>query len=191
MPYPRLFAPQVVEARALPLGSDGMKAVIRVRQKHVITVVIDTSYDVKFEQLDTRHGYSTSRSTRIDEIDRPGTDHGRALAPAEDHGFLWRLNTYWTCQQRDGGLYLQIESVSLSRSIPTGLGWALRPYVTSVPRVPRIPPAFGNQCVAYPSALTLGHCAGKWIFRESLAWLRISLACLIQRLSRSGVVTHG
>ncbi len=32
------------------------------------------------------------------------------------------------------GLYVQIESVSLSRAIPAGLGWALRPYVESVPR---------------------------------------------------------
>ena len=53
---------------------------------------------------------------------------------AEEHGFLWRQNTYWSYEERDGGLYLQIESVSLSRSIPTGLGWALRPYVESVPR---------------------------------------------------------
>jgi hypothetical protein len=56
------------------------------------------------------------------------------LNSSEEHGFLWRLNTYWTYEERDGGLYMQIESVSLSRSIPVGLGWALRPYVESVPR---------------------------------------------------------
>ena len=132
--YPQVFAPQVVEARAQPLGSTGMQATMGVRQKHVITVVMDASYDVTFGQLDSRDGYSPSLSTRISEIDAPGTDHERALTPAEEHGFLWKLNTYWTYQQRDGGLYVQIESVSLSRSVPTGLGWALRPYVTSVPR---------------------------------------------------------
>ena len=47
---------------------------------------------------------------------------------------MWRLNTYWSYEERDGGLYLQIESVSLSRSIPTGLGWAIGPFVESVPR---------------------------------------------------------
>jgi hypothetical protein len=31
-------------------------------------------------------------------------------------------------------LYMQVESISLTRSIPTGLGWAVRPYVESVPR---------------------------------------------------------
>ena len=132
--YPHVFGPQVVEARAQPRGSNSMQAVMRVRQKHVITVVVDASYDVTFGELDSRDGYSVSRSTRISEIDAPGTDHERVLTPAEEHGFLWRLNTYWTYQQRDDGLYIQVETVSLSRSIPTGLGWALRPYVTSVPR---------------------------------------------------------
>ena len=132
--YPHVFAPQVVEARAQPLGSDAMQATVRVRQRHVMTVVMDASYDVTFGELDAREGFSTSRSTRIYEIDAAGTDRERALTPAEEHGFLWRLNTYWTYQQRDGGLYVQLESVSLSRSIPAGLGWALRPYVTSVPR---------------------------------------------------------
>lgn len=132
--YPVLFAPQVVAARALPQGSDSMHAQMRVRQKHGITVVMDASYDVSFGRLDLRDGYGTSHSTRISEIGAPGTAHEHALTPAEEHGFLWELNTYWTYQQRDGGLYLQIETVSLSRAIPTGLSWALRPYVTSIPR---------------------------------------------------------
>jgi hypothetical protein len=56
------------------------------------------------------------------------------LGPGEEHGFLWRMNTYWSYEERDGGLYIQIESVSLSRSIPIGLGWAIGPFIESVPR---------------------------------------------------------
>ena len=81
-----------------------------------------------------QHGYSTSRSTQIAEIDAAGTNAERALSPDEEHGFLWRLNTYWSYEERDGGLYLQIESVSLTRSIPHGLGWAIGPYIESIPR---------------------------------------------------------
>jgi hypothetical protein len=111
-----------------------MQATMRVRQRHVITVVMDTSYEITFERLDARRGYSLSRSTRIAEIDAPGTNRERALSSSEEHGFLWRLNTYWSYEERDGGVYLQIESVSLTRSIPTGLGWAVGPFVESVPR---------------------------------------------------------
>jgi hypothetical protein len=107
---------------------------MRVRQRHVVTVVLDTTYDVDFGRLDPSHGYSSSQSTRIVEIDAPGTPEERALTSDEEHGFLWRLNTYWSYEERDGGLYMQIESVSLTRSIPPGLGWMIGPFVESVPR---------------------------------------------------------
>jgi hypothetical protein len=132
--YPRNFSPQVVQAKVISQQGDRFEATIRVRQKHVITVVMDTTYDIVFGRLDAQHGYSISRSTRIAEIEAAGTSGERALSPSEEHGFLWRLNNYWSYEERDGGLYMQIESVSLTRSIPTGLGWVIGPFVESVPR---------------------------------------------------------
>jgi hypothetical protein len=132
--YPQHFAPQVLQARVLTQQGDALQATMRVRQKQVITVVMDTTFDITYGRLDAQHGYSLSRSTRISEIDSPGTSHERALSGNEEHGFLWRLNTYWSYEERDGGLYMQVESVSLTRSIPRGLGWAVQPFVESVPR---------------------------------------------------------
>lgn len=132
--YPQHFSPQVMQTKVLSQQGDHFQAVMRVRQKHIITVVMDTTYDITFGNLDAQHGYSISRSTQISEIGSPGTPNERALKPGEDHGFLWRLNTYWSFEERDGGLYMQIESVSLTRPIPTGLGWAIGPFVQSVPR---------------------------------------------------------
>ena len=136
--YPQHFAPQVVQAQLLSErddhGIDRVAASMRVCQKHIITVVMDMAYDVAFGLLDPRHGYSFSRSTRIAEIESPGTSRERALSASEEHGFLWRLNTYWSWEERDGGLYMQIETVSLTRSIPVGLRWAIGPFVESVPR---------------------------------------------------------
>jgi hypothetical protein len=132
--YPQHFSPQVIQAKVLTEGTDRMQAWMRVRQKHVITVVMDTTYDITFGQLDVQHGYSNSRSTRIAEIEAAGTGAERTLSANEDHGFIWRLNTYWSYAERDGGLYLQIEAISLTRSIPRGVGWAVQPYVESIPR---------------------------------------------------------
>jgi hypothetical protein len=132
--YPQHYAPQVMSAKVLAQQGDHFQVVMRVRQRHMITVVMDTSYDVTFARLDARHGYSISRSTQISETDSPGTASERALTASQEHGFLWRLNTYWSYEERDGGLYMQIESVTLTRSIPRGLGWAVGPFVESVPR---------------------------------------------------------
>jgi hypothetical protein len=132
--YPQHYSPQVTQAKILSQYGDHFQATMRVRQKHVITVVMDTAYDITFGRMDAQRGYSISRSTEIDEIDSPGTRDERTLKSSEEHGFLWRLNTYWSYQERDGGLYVQIESVSLTRSIPTGFGWIIGPFVKSVPR---------------------------------------------------------
>jgi hypothetical protein len=132
--YPKVYSPQVLAARILERDGDHFQTTMRVRQKHVLTVVMDTTYDITFGRLDAQRGYSTSRNTQIAEIDSPGTAQERALGPGEEHGFLWRMNTYWSYEERDGGLYVQIESVTLSRSIPIGLGWAIGPFIESVPR---------------------------------------------------------
>jgi hypothetical protein len=132
--YPQTFAPQVLKAAILAQRGNDFEVSMRVRQQHILTVVLDTAYNVTFGQLDAQHRYSLSRSSQISEIKSPGTPGERTLTPSEEHGFLWRLNTYWSYEQRDGGLYMQIESVSLTRSIPTGLAWAIGPFVESIPR---------------------------------------------------------
>jgi hypothetical protein len=132
--YTQVYAPQVTQCRILSQQGDQYQVVMRVRQKHVITVVMDTAYDISFGRLDPKHGYSGSRSTRISEIADAGTPGEHTLRDSDSHGFLWRLNTYWSYEERDGGLYMQIESVSLTRSIPAGLGWVIKPFVESVPR---------------------------------------------------------
>jgi len=132
--YPQTYSPQVLQAKVLAQQGDHFQTKMRVRQWHVLTVVLDTTYEVTFGKLDLQRGYSISRSTQVSEIDAAGTHAERALNAAEEHGFLWRLNTYWSYEERDGGLYMQIESVSLTRSVPIGLGWAIGPFVESVPR---------------------------------------------------------
>ena len=63
--YPQHFSPQVLQARVLAQQGDRLQASMRVRQQHVITVVMDTAYDITFGRLDAQHGYSISQSTRI------------------------------------------------------------------------------------------------------------------------------
>jgi hypothetical protein len=132
--YPKVYTPEVLQARVVLQRGDRVQVEMRVLQKHVITVVMDTAYDVEFGRLDATHGFSLSRSTRVAEVEGAGTAKERTLKAGEEHGFLWRQNTYWSWEESDGGVVLQVESVSLSRGIPQGLGWAVAPFVESVPR---------------------------------------------------------
>ena len=45
-----------------------------------------------------------------------------------------RLNANWYYEEVEGGVILEAEVISLSRSIPYGLGWMVGPFVDSIPR---------------------------------------------------------
>jgi hypothetical protein len=136
--FPKNFAPEIVRAKVFSRKNQGgrtfIKASFRVKERHIITVVMDIDYDVVLARLDAQHGYSASRSTRVTEIADAETNNEHAMSGSDQHGFLWRLNSYWSYEERDGGLYMQIESVSLARSIPAELDWAINPFVETVPR---------------------------------------------------------
>ena len=132
--YARVYSPQVLRASAQSRGNGQYTALMRIRQHHVLTVVLDMIFDIQLHPVDAQHGYSLSHSTSINEIEAADTASEHALGATQDHGFLWRQYTYWSYEERDGGLYLQLESVSLSRSIPAGLGWAVKPFIESIPQ---------------------------------------------------------
>ena len=132
--YPRIFSPQVLRMVVQSRQGDSTQLTMRVEQKHVLTVVMDISYSSLFGRVSPVRGFSLSRSTSVHEIENAGRSSEHVLGHADEHGFLWRQNTYWSWEERDGGLVVQVESVTLSRAIPTGLGWAIRPFVETVPR---------------------------------------------------------
>jgi hypothetical protein len=132
--FPQIYSPEVLSTSVPLKDGNHYHVAMRVRQQHIITVVMDMTYDQTFGRLDAQHGYSLSRSMKISEIDGAGTAKERVLSADDEHGYLWRLNNYWSYEERDGGLYIQVESVSLSKAVPKGLGWAIGPFVNSVPR---------------------------------------------------------
>jgi hypothetical protein len=100
----------------------------------VITIVDDTDHQVHYQVVDATHAWSRSHATRIQEVENAGEPSERLDPPGHDRGFLWGMDTYWRFQEKDGGTYVECQSVSLTRDIPTGLGWVVGPFVTSVPR---------------------------------------------------------
>jgi hypothetical protein len=64
----------------------------------------------------------------------PGEPDELEMPPGHDHGFLWRLDSYWRFQERDGGVYVECEAISLSRSVPPGLGWFVNPIIRNLLR---------------------------------------------------------
>ncbi len=128
------YQPEVVKSTLLKRSGDDFHIYLRLKQVHVVTVVLDTEYDVHYALLEATHAESRSYSTRIAEVENAGESQERDLPVGDDHGFLWRLNSYWRFYQADGGVYLQCNAISLTRDVPVGLGWLIRPFIENVPR---------------------------------------------------------
>ena len=127
------YRPEVLQSKLLERNGDDFRVFLRLKETEVITVILDTEYDIRYERLDAAHAYSRSYSTRIREIENAGTAKERAYPAGEDHGFLWRLDSYWHFYEADGGVYVQCRAISLTRDIPTGLGWLVGGFIEKIP----------------------------------------------------------
>jgi hypothetical protein len=123
-----------MDSKLISRNGNDFKIEMRLLKKKVITVVLDTYYDVHYTPVDAARWYSRSYSTRIQEVDNAGKPGERLQPAGHDHGFLWKLYTYWRFVERDGGVYVECQAVSLTRDIPTGLGWLIEPIIRQLPK---------------------------------------------------------
>ncbi len=130
----KYYRPDIVRSKLLSRHGDDFKIYLRMYKKKIVTVVVNTNHDVHYKQLDAKHLISSSYSTRIAEVENPDTPREHELPVGNDHGFLWRLNSYWRAEEKDGGVYVQCEAVTLTRDIPLALKWLLGPFVNSTPK---------------------------------------------------------
>lgn len=124
----------VLSSRVISRDGDTQKVFLRLRRTKFVTVVYDTEYDVDYKRLAADRALSNSISTRIVEIENAGTPQERALPEGNDHGYMWRLNSYWRYKQLDDGVLVEVESLTLSRDLPPILGTLIRPIVNSTAR---------------------------------------------------------
>lgn len=130
----RVYEGDVLASRLLERDGDRFRIFLRFHKKKVITVVLNTEHKAQYFPLDDRRVHTRSHTTRIAEVENPGTAKEKEKPVGNDGGFLWRLNSYWRLLERDGGVYIQLEAISLTRDVPTGLGWLIGRYVREVPR---------------------------------------------------------
>lgn len=128
------FAPDVEKSRIESHDGDHYRVFMRFRRQKVITVILDTEHDVKYFRDSPVRVHSRSSAIRIAQVDNPGEADEKEKTPGDDDGYLWRMETWWRMEERDGGVYVQNEVVTLTRDIPTGLGWLIEPFITNIPK---------------------------------------------------------
>jgi len=128
------YAPDVERSKVESREGNHFRVFLRFRRHKVITVVLNTEHEVQYFYDAPGKAHSRSSAVRIAEVENAGKSDEREKVPGDDGGFMWRMETWWRMEERDGGVYVQSEVASLTRDIPTGLGWMIKPFVTDIPK---------------------------------------------------------
>ena len=129
-----IYKPEVRRSQLLEHSGDDAKIYLQFYEKSIVTAVFNANFDVSYDGPDSTRFESMSRSTRIAEVQDVGKQDERELPVGHDRGFLWRMNSYWRVEEKDGGVYLQNESIALTRRVPPIMAWIVNPLLESIPR---------------------------------------------------------
>jgi len=128
------FYPDVEASRLIEQSGETYRIFLRLKRTKIQTVHYNTEHEVTYRRHGEKRASSRSVATRIRQLDEAGSSKERELPPEEDSGYLYRLQSYWRFEEREGGTIVECESVSLSRSAPLATGWFIEGFVESVPR---------------------------------------------------------
>lgn len=127
---PHEMQEDVLDSRILARDGDTLQLYLKVkREVAVVSAQYNTEHAVEYVRPGGGRAWSRSMATRIAELDDPGSPREREKPIGNDRGFLWRMNLHWRYVQVDGGVLVECEALTLSRSIPFLMRWFIAPIV--------------------------------------------------------------
>jgi len=127
--YPKYFKPDVgkgsavMEPDSTPADEHYTSHISLVQSTLWIAVSYDCVYDTHYQLYDPHHWASTSAAVSVKEWRDPKDASKGYFPEGDDHGFLWRTKTFWFVRESNGGVDVELDSMTLSRPIPTGFAW--------------------------------------------------------------------
>ena len=124
----------VLASRLIERHGDSLRVFMKLRRTNLITVMYNTEHAVEYKRISVSRASARSVATKIAELANAGTPQEREKSADDDNGFLWRLNVYWRYEAVQGGVIVECESVSLSRTVPILIRPVANPLVDRVAR---------------------------------------------------------
>jgi hypothetical protein len=131
--YREVYRPTVIDSTFIARSGEEYKfSMVGLKRVLFEAIVLQGEFESRCHYLDGRHVYCISQSTRLQEIQNYGQPDARKLPPDTGHGYLWRLHSITKFEERDGGVFIELETSALSRDIATALAWVMKPVVRRV-----------------------------------------------------------
>ncbi len=133
--YKDIYQPLVIDSRALSHTENEDRYSMRWMHKVLfVTAALDAEYEANIVRVDEHRFYAISRTTCIHQIQNYGQPSERILPPDQGDGYIWRMMSIARFEERDGGVYAELEAIVLTRDIPSSLRWMMKPVVSKLSR---------------------------------------------------------
>jgi hypothetical protein len=133
--YKDFYPPSVIESKVLARNDSEEKFTMQlVNHEFFATMALDADYQVTNVHLDDGRFYSIARTTRVQQLENYGQSRERMIPEGQGGGYIWKLFNIARLEHRDGGVYIEMETVALSRGIPAAFRIVVDPVVRRVSR---------------------------------------------------------
>jgi hypothetical protein len=131
--YKEFYKPTVVDSKSLSsTGACDKYSMLLANKEVVASTALDSEYQACYHQVDQRRWYSVVYTTQVQEIRHYGQPSAKELPPGQGNGYVWRVYGFARFEERDGGVYVELEAIVLSRDIPVVVRWVVDPIVRRV-----------------------------------------------------------
>ena len=128
--YNEFYRPGVLASRSVEKNGAGDRFSVLLMNKAVLArTALEVDSQSTYFPVDARRLYSVSFTSRIQQIDGYGSATEHKLPPDQGNGYIWRMYSITRFEERDGGVYFEVEAMTLSRDIPFALRWLVEPMV--------------------------------------------------------------
>ena len=133
--YADFYRPIVAKSKLVERTDDCEKVTLLMVQKAFsVTGAAQADEEIQTIKLDADRMYSLSRSVHVQEIANYGREDQRLLPEGRGPGYVWRMFGITRIEQRDDGVYVEMETIALSRGIPVTFRWLIKPLTEKLPR---------------------------------------------------------
>jgi hypothetical protein len=132
--YPRIYR-SVIASSVQSEERDAFRVTLRVREGLLgAHVILDVRSRVEHLRAGARGSRIVSGDEEIREVENAGAAGERRLPRGADSGYLWRSGTLTSLAEDDEGVYVEIQTLGLSRDYPALIRWLVDPVARHVGR---------------------------------------------------------
>jgi hypothetical protein len=133
--YSELYKPLIRKTAVLDRDGDTVKLnVLAVQKALSVTAAVETDEEIRITRPAPDRVSIKADSVRMQEIADYGKLSEHPFLEARRPGYVWRAVIVQRLEQRDGGVYVELETISLSRGIPVEVRWLIKPLTDDLPR---------------------------------------------------------